>query len=131
MSTQATSNNSELKPCPNRPNCVSSQGDNSHFVEPFKLLPKVTVDMNKLLSILSQLEERISVSHTGNHIHAEISSRIFGFVDDLDLIVDEENQVIHIRSASRLGYYDFGVNRKRVANLRELLIKSEITQWCP
>jgi len=124
----ASANNNELKPCPNTPNCVSSAIGSNNLVEPFKLQQAGSFDIEKLVSAIEQLDKRITISHQGNSIHAEISSRFFGFVDDLDLIVNEEEKLIHVRSASRLGYYDFCVNRKRVDKLREILKKAGITQ---
>jgi len=125
---QASANNNELKPCPNTPNCVSSAVDSNNFVEPFKLQYAGSFEVEKLVNAIEQLDERIIISRQGNNVHAEISSRFFGFIDDLDLIVNEEEKLIHVRSASRSGYYDFGVNRKRVDNLREILKKAGITQ---
>ena len=61
------------------------------------------------------------VSETDEYLHAECSSAVFGFVDDLELYLRPTHDVIAIRSAARLGHSDFGVNRKRVENLRLLL----------
>ncbi|AFT68159.1 MAG: hypothetical protein ACJA2Y_000387 [Cycloclasticus pugetii] len=110
-----------LKPCPDKPNCVSSKADDEHAIAPFKLKQNQPVDQQRLLEVLNQLDNNIAVIHDENHIHAEITSRVFGFVDDLDLIINIEQQIIHVRSASRTGYYDFGVNRRRVERLRSLL----------
>ena len=60
------------------------------------------------------------VEETETYWHVEFRSRIFRFVDDVELLFDRENRVIHMRSASRVGYSDFGVNRKRIEKIREL-----------
>ncbi|AGS38641.1 hypothetical protein CYCME_0299 [Cycloclasticus zancles 78-ME] len=121
MCSPAYANMPSLKPCPDKPNCVSSKADDEHAIAPFKLKQNQPVDQQRLLEVLNQLDNNIAVIHDENHIHAEITSRVFGFVDDLDLIINIEQQIIHVRSASRTGYYDFGVNRRRVERLRSLL----------
>jgi len=121
MCSPAYANMPSLKPCPDKPNCVSSKADDEHAIAPFKLKQNQPVDQQRLLDVLNQLDNNIAVIHDENHIHAEITSRVFGFVDDLDLIINIEQQIIHVRSASRTGYYDFGVNRRRVERLRSLL----------
>jgi uncharacterized protein (DUF1499 family) len=57
-------------------------------------------------------------SDDGNYLHAVFASRLFRFKDDLELLLDAQTGVIHVRSASRVGGYDFGVNRRRVKRLR-------------
>jgi len=120
MCSHASVYANDLKPCPDKPNCVSSKADDEHAIAPFQLKPNQPVNQQRLLEVLNRLDNNIAVIHDENHIHAEITSRVFGFVDDLDLIISMEQQLIHVRSASRTGYYDFGVNRRRVEKLRSL-----------
>ena len=68
------------------------------------------------------------VSANNNDIHAECRSMIFRFVDDLTLNLNPSNGIIHIRSASRTGYSDLGVNRRRVENLRKKLQQKDIIE---
>jgi uncharacterized protein (DUF1499 family) len=58
------------------------------------------------------------VTETGDYLHVECRSALCGFADDLELQLRPEEGVIAVRSASRLGYSDFGVNRRRVEFLR-------------
>jgi len=112
-----------LAPCPDKPNCVSSQADKSsdHYVEPLEAGDSVLSSIRKVTETLDAME-RVSWSQKGpNHIHAEFTSSLFGFVDDVDLMVEDDGTV-HVRSASRTGYWDMGVNRKRVEALREQLV---------
>jgi uncharacterized protein (DUF1499 family) len=102
--------------------------DGKHSIEPFKLLSSAAIDGAKLAGLLKQLDKRITVTHESHQVHAQISSRLFGFIDDLHLIIDDKQQLIHVRSASRSGYYDFCVNRKRVEKLRALLQQSALIQ---
>ncbi len=111
-----------LPPCPNSPNCVSSQAtDKAHFIAPFKIIGQINAASVALKNALLSQERVIITEETENTLHAEATSLIFRFVDDVDVILDSEARLFHIRSASRMGYGDFGVNRKRVENLRAKL----------
>jgi uncharacterized protein (DUF1499 family) len=59
------------------------------------------------------------MAENGNTVHAEIKSSVLGFIDDIDAVLNVDQMCIEIRSASRTGYYDFGVNRRRVDNIRQ------------
>lgn len=124
----AFSNNNSLEPCPDKPNCVSSLAIGEHAVEPFELIAKSNFDIQKLVSLIQLSDKKVSVIHDDNRIHAEFTSRLFGFVDDMDLVINLEQNLIHIRSASRTGYYDFGVNKRRVENLRSVLKNQGLIQ---
>ena len=128
MCSQASANTNNLKPCPNKPNCVSSMASDEHAIAPFQLKSSGSFNSQQLVETLKQLDNNISIIHDEHRVHAEITSRVFGFVDDLDLTVDTDQQIIHVRSASRTGYYDFGVNRRRVEKLRTLLKSDGIIQ---
>lgn len=118
----------ELKACPNRPNCVSSQStDPRHAVEPLRYDIPAGKAHQKLLKVLKNMPRTKVVKEKANYIHAECKSRFLRFVDDLELLFDDNDAVIHIRSASRVGYSDLGVNRKRVEQLR-LDFDSELTK---
>ncbi len=103
-----------LRPCPKSPNCVCSE-DNSQFGIPFSGSNPDAV-WQTLTEVVIAIGGRIEEDHV-DYMHAEFTSRIFGFVDDLELHMDREKQVIHLRSASRVGYSDMGVNQKRVDRL--------------
>ncbi|MDH3872350.1 MAG: DUF1499 domain-containing protein, partial [Gammaproteobacteria bacterium] len=68
-------------------------------------------------AILSQRRTRI-VEEDASYLHAEVHSRVFGFIDDLEFVLVPKEGIIHVRSASRSGYSDFGVNRRRVERIR-------------
>jgi uncharacterized protein (DUF1499 family) len=110
-----------LKPCPDSPNCVSSQSPGEkHHIAPFPIGSSPGKAYRSLIDILGTLKRVRIVGGGDGHIHAEFSSRIFGFVDDVDFLFEPETGVIHVRSASRTGYYDFGANRKRIEHIRKL-----------
>ena len=71
------------------------------------------------MKIIASLPRTQVVSHTNEYIHAECTSLIFRFVDDVEFLLDEEKYLIHVRSASRVGYSDLGVNRKRIETIRQ------------
>ena len=108
-----------LAPCPDRPNCVCSRGDASprHRVEPFAVAGDPATAFTRLKSLLDATPRTVIVTATPDYIHAACRTRL-GFVDDLECHLCPTERVIHIRSASRLGYYDFGANRGRVEALR-------------
>ncbi len=78
------------------------------------------------LQIWARLKEIVAsdaqiVSATDNYLYAEYTSPLMGFVDDVEFLLDAEQQQIHVRSASRLGYSDMGANRKRIEDIRQRL----------
>jgi uncharacterized protein (DUF1499 family) len=78
--------------------------------------------------VVDSLPRSTIVKKTDTYLHAEFRSRVFRFVDDLELLLDPATGVVAIRSASRIGYSDLGVNRRRVATLRQKLTQNGIIQ---
>jgi uncharacterized protein (DUF1499 family) len=107
----------KLTPCPNTPNCVSSQSsDSEHAIDP---LPYAQI--TDIKRVVKNMERTTIIEETENYLYAEFKSKLMGFVDDVEFHKDDINQVIHVRSASRLGKSDLGVNRKRVEEIRQQL----------
>lgn len=109
-----------LRPCPPKPNCVCSEmTDETHLVPAVAVAaedwPRIQEIARRAVEELGGRVERADE----NYLWATFRSRIFRFVDDLELRFDGAEKVLHLRSAARLGYSDFGVNRKRVAALRK------------
>ena len=108
-----------LKPCPDKPNCVSSLAtDSDHHVDPLQFTDPPVVAMRRLEKLIGSMAGATIVLATEHYLHAEFRSRIFGFVDDLELLWSEDESLCHVRSASRTGHYDFGKNRERVEHIR-------------
>lgn len=108
-----------LRPCPTSPNCVVSQNaDAKHSIAPITY--HVTRDKARetLLKVLTVVPRTTVIKQTDNYIHAISKSRIFKFVDDVEFYFPSDKSVIHIRSASRVGDSDFGVNRRRLEQIR-------------
>lgn len=111
-----------LRPCPNRPNCVSSQEERpARRVPPIPFTGSAAEAHERLVEVLKDIEGIELITVREDYIHAEATTPLLGFVDDLELVIDEKESEIHVRSASRVGFSDRGVNRKRVEKLRRLL----------
>ena len=109
-----------LAKCPDSPNCVNSQTtDEKHSITPFTYDGSREEAFDRLKQAVSGLKRTQIVEERDDYLRIECTSALFRFVDDVEFYFPEEN-VIHVRSASRLGYSDLGVNRKRVETLREL-----------
>ncbi len=114
---------SRLGFCPSSPNCISSEDhDGSHKIAPFQLVKPADEVWRVTRELVSKLPRTRIVTETTDYLHAECRSFLFGFVDDLELQLRPADGVIAIRSAARLGYSDFGVNRRRVESLRAELL---------
>ncbi len=126
LSMPVSATNKILKDCPDSPNCVSSQSeDSAHHIEPIRFTGPVDEAWQAMIRLLGALKRTKIVEQSDDYLHAEVTSLIFRFVDDVELLRLPEEQLIHIRSASRTGHSDFGVNRKRVEKLREMFNKRE------
>lgn len=108
--------NGSLKPCPLTPNCVTSLCDPSdeyHYMDAFSYTGSSADAMKQLKEIILKQERSEIIIEKPNYIYAEFTTKIMRFVDDVEFLLDEKNKKIHLRSASRIGRKDFGVNRDR------------------
>jgi uncharacterized protein (DUF1499 family) len=111
-----------LAPCPASPNCVSSAAsDAPHAVEAFALTAPPDAAWRAVREALAELPRTTVVAESADRLRAESRSALFGFVDDLELQLHASQQRVEVRSASRVGYSDLGVNRRRVERLRAML----------
>ncbi|MFO0844973.1 MAG: DUF1499 domain-containing protein [Gemmataceae bacterium] len=108
-----------LAPCPETPNCVCSQGgDPQHAVQPLRLTGDPDAAWRRLQAAVATLPRTAVVRVTDDYLHAECTSLVFRFVDDLECLLDRDAKAIQVRSASRAGRSDLGVNRRRVEAIR-------------
>lgn len=109
-----------LAPCPTSPNCVNSQAsDSDKHIAPLPLKGDRAQTQALLVKLLSS-EPRVTLVEQNEHyLRAEFASKLLGFVDDVEFLIGEQH--VDVRSASRLGYSDFDVNRKRIEQLRQRL----------
>ncbi|SUP92151.1 Uncharacterized protein conserved in bacteria [Vibrio owensii] len=110
-------------PCGDKPNCVSTQDTREEYnLTPFTLTESTNIDAIEQVAL--ELPGAKTAVKEGNYLRIECTSKIMRFVDDLELKL-EGGQLI-VRSESRVGYSDFGVNRKRAEQLRSLLANAEL-----
>lgn len=106
-----------LKACPDSPNCVCSyDSDAQHGIVPIAYSKSATEAMATLKQIIQGMERTAIITESENYLYAEFTSKLMGYVDDVEFYCD--GSVIQVRSASRLGQSDLGVNRKRIEALR-------------
>ena len=129
VSTSCTSKNKDgnvglvdnlLLPCPSSPNCVCSEYSGaSAWISPITINGEQQQAWSAAIATVKEMGGKI-IQEQDNYLHATFTSSIFRFVDDFELRLDQAQSVIHLRSASRVGYSDLGVNRKRVEKFRTL-----------
>jgi len=107
-----------LAPCPSRPNCVSTQAwDARHRMSPILFRGPAAEAQERLRRIVQGMARAAVTADRPGYLAVSFRSRVFGFVDDAEFVVDGEKGEIHFRSAARTGYYDFGVNRSRMESI--------------
>ena len=119
--------NGELTQCPKKPNCVSSQAnDEKHYIEPIVITGTTANIKEHLLTVLNAQAGSTVIMADDNYVRATFTSKIFRFVDDVefyfpDTVSTAAEITVHMRSASRVGYSDLGVNRRRLERIRSQL----------
>lgn len=115
-----------LAPCRRSPNCVSSQADPAdavHYIAPIPFQGAPVEAMAAVRRAVDSMSRATIVRHEPDYLYAEFRSRLMGFVDDVEFAYDDKAGLIQLRSASRLGRRDFGVNRKRIEAIRALILR--------
>jgi uncharacterized protein (DUF1499 family) len=122
-------NDSRLGDCPESPNCISSEAhDEEHRARPYRLRSFSADTWQVVQEQVAAMPRTNIITATDTYLHAECRSPILGFVDDLELNLRAGQAQIQVRSASRVGYSDLGVNRRRVETLRERLRSAGLTE---
>lgn len=107
----------KLAPCPGTPNCVNSQSDDAQS----KIAPLPGVSIAEVKKVVTAMVGATVIEETDNYLYAEFKSKLMGYVDDVEFYLDSNTNSIQVRSASRLGKSDLGVNRKRIEEIRSKL----------
>ena len=110
----------KLAPCPDSPNCVSTQADptdSEHYMDAIPLTSSPEEAQSAILAAINDMPRSTVITADPTYIHAEFRSALWRFVDDVEFHIDADAGQIHFRSASRLGYSDVGVNRARMGEL--------------
>ena len=106
-----------LSPCPASPYCVSSQSDEErHKIDPIRFTSSAAEAMKRLKKVIQGMAGTTLVRETPDYLHVEFRT-LLGFVDDVEFYMDESQMAVHMRSASRVGYWDLRVNRKRMKSI--------------
>lgn len=108
-----------ISSCPSKPNCVSStDADEAHSIAPLDVGDDKDAAFLRLRGVMDAMARTKLVGEEEDYLHYEVRSRIMRYVDDVECGYNAERGVIDLRSASRVGYSDMGVNRKRVKAIR-------------
>ena len=114
----------ELKQCPDSPNCVSSQSlSESHKISPLPYKSSSEEAIQQIKKIILALPGTKLIEEKDQYLHFEFRTYFFRFVDDVEIVIDDSEKVIHLRSASRVGYSDFGTNRRRIEEIKNKFIQ--------
>jgi len=112
----------QLTECNKSPNCVSSQTSQaSKSVDSFVTKGHANATWLKLKAVIEVMPQASLVKEFENYRHYEFTTPLMGFIDDFELLFDAKDQLIHVKSASRVGHSDMGTNLKRVELLRKNL----------
>lgn len=115
-----------LQPCPQSPNCVCSfDTDAQHGIPAIAFTGDGSREWQALLTSIRQEPAATLITESDTYVHAEFRSRLFRFVDDVELLIDRDAHCIHVRSASRTGHSDLGVNRQRMETLRQAAVNHQ------
>ena len=111
--------NNLLLSCPKSPNCVLSQAsDPKHQIHPIHYTSSVEIAKEKLNKVIQSMDGTRIITQDEVYWHVEFTTRWLRFIDDVEFYFPESEALIHLRSASRSGYWDLGVNRKRTKEIR-------------
>lgn len=110
-----------LTPCPDKPNCVSTEASGKAQMAPIPFAGTAAEAQDALRRAITALPRSTVTRDEPGFVAAEFRSRVFGFVDAAEFVIDADARVIRFRSGARSGHYDFDVNRERMEALRAAL----------
>ncbi|NJC26692.1 DUF1499 domain-containing protein [Neolewinella antarctica] len=113
----------QLKPCPDKQNCVSTQATDDKKRDPISYVGSQEDARQKLLTVLDAMPRTTRVAADEDYVHYTFKTWPIPFTDDVEFVFDDAKKLIHYRSASRVGYSDLGVNGKRMAKIVAAYIK--------
>ncbi|MCZ2845930.1 MAG: DUF1499 domain-containing protein [Candidatus Bathyarchaeota archaeon] len=115
------------KHCPGTPNCISTMypQDSNHFLPPLPFKESVEKSKEIIINILENYSGAEIIEQEDSFIYSQFTIPIFHFVDDVVFYFDQEAQIIHFRSSSRIGNWDLGVNRRRMKTISQLYLNQD------
>jgi len=109
-----------ISTCPDKDNCVSSLDiGTKHYVEPLNYQGSIENSRARLLQVINEFSRTQVIENSGTYIRATFTTFLFRFTDDVEFQIDNNAKLIHMRSASRVGYSDLGTNRRRCEEIRK------------
>lgn len=122
----------QLAPCPDSPNCIVTEYPQvvKRHIEPIAF-SEVAIKTKDVATLMQQIQSVIDkmggtiVQQSKDYIQAEFKTKVFQFVDDFEIRIDQQKQLIHMRSASRSGYFDFGKNKNRIKEFSQLIMTNK------
>jgi len=115
--------NGNFYPCPKRHYCVSSQSDienNTNYIKPINYKTTMEEARKKLIKVINSLKRTKLLKETNNYLRFLFITRLFRFKDDVEFLFDDNEKIIHLKSQSRIGGYDWNTNRNRMEKIRKL-----------
>ncbi len=109
-----------ISACPDTPNCVSSlETGTSRYIDPLSYQGSMENARKRLLEVINAFKRTQVLENTDDYLRVTFTSLLLRFTDDLEFQFDDDAKLIHMKSASRVGYSDFGANRRRCEAIRE------------
>lgn len=115
----------KFQPCPSKQVCVSTMSpkdDDIHYIEPIKYDGTSEDAMNKIEQLINSTKHTKILEKTESYLHAVFTTALFRFKDDVEFLINDEEKLIHFRSQSRKGGYDWNANRNRMEKFRSYFI---------
>jgi uncharacterized protein (DUF1499 family) len=110
----------KLAPCPSAPHCVTTQVESGvHAVAPIQYTTSREEARDRLVEVIRSMPGGEVVTTANDYLLARFTSQRLKYVDDLEVYLDDRQKLIHFRSASRSGFWDFGANRSRIEEIRK------------
>ena len=116
----------QFKPCPESPNCVSTQADTSddeHYMAPIEYREDRENARKKLMAVIDNMPRTEITINREDYMHVTFTTLVFRFVDDVEFYFPPDEDVVHFRSASRVGYSDMGANARRMKKVKEKFLQ--------
>ncbi len=115
-----------ISSCPSSPNCALASAQPGSTLAPFRLKQEPALAWPAVVQAVSAMPRTELVVQTDDYLRAEVRSAAFGFIDDLEVHLDAQEGVLELRSAARSGYWDLGVNRRRLLDLHDVLVRRSV-----
>jgi uncharacterized protein (DUF1499 family) len=122
LCTTVQATEEKLSDCPDKPNCVSTKASRAEQkIEPIPYTKSLSEFKVDVANALDKMGNNKVITSSEDYFSVEFTSSFFRFVDDFEILFDQKKSLIHLKSKSRVGHYDFGANKKRVEEFTKTL----------